>query len=82
MTVISSNNIKILMDLPALPPPKGIMPTFSNSHSLPLGFALMGMLCVGLCTASVAIRLYARLRVIKKLWWDDCKLCQLLDMVD
>lgn len=82
MPAIDSEPLKALMDSPALSPPRGFMPRFSNSHSIPLIELLVGIIFSSLCTASVAIRLYTRLQVVKKLGWDDCKLSQLLDVVD
>lgn len=82
MAAISSDVLKVLMESPALSAPSGFTPSLSNTHSLPLPDLLAVTVCLSLCTTSVAIRLYTRLQIMKKLWWDDCKLSQLVDVVD
>ena len=69
----TTNDMKALLNGPALTPPEGVEPNFngsSNTFALYLGITVT---CVVFATLAVGSRLYAKARVMKRLHLEDCK---------
>ena len=63
------------MHKPAAKPPAGVTPDFNNPPSLETSVIVVVVLCLAISSFFVAMRLYTRHFVLRKLWWDDCKQC-------
>ena len=61
------------MHKPAAKPPAGVTPDFNNPPSLETPLIVVVVLFVAISSFFVAMRLYTRHFVLRKLWWDDCK---------
>lgn len=63
----------VLLEGPAIRPPKGVVPDFDN----PPNQRIVGWIIVPLCSAissiAMALRLYSRVVVLKKFMIEDCK---------
>jgi hypothetical protein len=58
--------------IPAMKPPDGLEPNFTNPHSTGWVTIVVVSLIIALSTPMVALRMYARKIISNKLWWDDC----------
>ena len=66
-------------NVPALPPPPGVIPNFINPYSQNPAFVATAVLCLSFATASVVVRLTTSLRgPNKRLQIEDCKSLQSL----
>ena len=72
---LSAQTIEQYMHKPAAKPPAGVTPDFNNPPSLETSVIVVAVLCLAISTFFVAMRLYTRHFVLRKLWWDDCKQC-------
>ena len=60
-------------NLPAGPPPPGVMPNFAHPQSRAYQ-AHIGMgVCIGVTSIFVVLRMYVKLAVTHKWGWDDCE---------
>jgi hypothetical protein len=57
---------------PAMEPPDGVQPNFTNPHSSGWVTIVIVALIIALSTPMVALRMYARKIISNRLWWDDC----------
>jgi hypothetical protein len=57
---------------PALPPPKGIIPHLVNHSEKENLLYIVGSLCMGIMGILITVRIYTKLRVIRKLEAADC----------
>jgi hypothetical protein len=71
--LINSIPPALLATLPAAPPPPGIVPNFEHPPSR--SNLLLGLTSVFLALAviSYSIRMYTKIKIFRKLTWDDCK---------
>ena len=70
---LSAETIEQYMHKPAAKPPAGVTPDFKNPPSLQTPLIVVVVLFVAISSFFVAMRLYTRHFVLRKLWWDDCK---------
>jgi len=54
-------------DVPALPPPPGVVPNFENPESRASAIVISNCLCVALSSTALLLRIYAR-RIIIRTW--------------
>lgn len=59
---------------PALKPPPGIVPDFDGPFTLEPYSITTCALCIGLTTTLVLARMYTKVRIVKKVLWEDCKI--------
>lgn len=62
-----------LSKLPGLQPPPGVLPNFKNPYTR--GPLLLGLsaVAIGVMYIFVAARFYTKIRIQRKVTWDDCK---------
>lgn len=64
--------LQTLLNGPALGPPTGVLPNFTNPpNENTLGYALL-IACASLCAIMVGIRVYAKAVCLKKMDIEDC----------
>lgn len=66
-------NIPNLSLIPALVPPPGIIPNFSDPYSLGPFFYVIGGILFAIMLLLVAVRAYMKFYILRKPFWDDCK---------
>ena len=73
-TGVSPEEVQRYMHIPASKPPPGINASLNDppQHYLATNDAVNALGLI-ITTALVAIRIYTRGFVLKRLWWDDCK---------
>ena len=59
-------------ELPVGPPPPGVQSNFASPVSRASDIVIAGATCLSLVTLFAALRLYAKLAVMKTRTWDDC----------
>lgn len=57
---------------PALTLPRGLVSNFSNPYNRGYILTVVGSLLISLMIIFVGVRMYAKARIQKKWWWDDC----------
>lgn len=65
----------IIMDLdqiPAYPPPPGVISNFKNPVSLAKPLVIVNVMFLSLMMIFVGIRIYTKGYIVRKLGWDDC----------
>lgn len=75
LSTTMSNYPPELANLPAIAPPKGVKPNFSDPHDtqkVPL--VVLNAVFLALMLVMVLIRLQVRARIQKALGWDDCEI--------
>ena len=65
--------MQALLDGPAAKPPEDVLPNFQNPPNLRADFTICVALCLSIETIAVAIRLYAKIRLLKSPAYEDCK---------
>lgn len=60
-----------LLQLPALAPPPGVIPNFTNPENRGPTLVIVGAILLGLVVIAMANRAYTKLRIIRKASWDD-----------
>lgn len=70
---IPPNVLRLIMESAASPPPPGHVSNFVNPENQLISSAVAQMVCFGVATVVVAMRLYTKLRITKDMGWDDCK---------
>ncbi|KAF2465947.1 uncharacterized protein BDR25DRAFT_318087 [Lindgomyces ingoldianus] len=69
--MLTSSEIEKLLNGPALAPPKGVKPNFTDfSNSSPLYLAVT-VTCIIIATLAVWSRIYVKACIVKKLHWED-----------
>lgn len=63
-----------ILELPALPPPPGVIPNFTNPESKGESLIIPGAILLTLVIIAVANRAYTKLCIIRKFSWDDLTL--------
>lgn len=58
---------------PAYRPPPGIASNFKNPVTLAKPLIVVNVLFITLMISVVAIRIYTKHYIVRKLWWDDCE---------
>ena len=56
------------------PAPPGVTPNYTNPDSIGNEIVVESMTLIAFATVFVALRMFMKLRVIKKHGWDDCKI--------
>lgn len=59
---------------PALPPPPGVSPSFTNPYSQGDTYTGVATTIIVAMILLVTIRQYTKYFIVRKLAWDDCKL--------
>ena len=62
------------LELPALPPPPGVLPNFTDPESNGQSSIIAGAILVTVIIITVANRAYTKLCIIRKTSWDDLTL--------
>lgn len=57
---------------PFLPPPGGLVPNYTKPHSTGRSLTITCSIFLGIMIVFVMVRLYTKLKIIKKATWDDC----------
>lgn len=65
-------SIQTLLDSPALVPPGGVKPNFVNPPNLNTVFYVTILSCLVLPTVVLAVRLYTKACIIRKVVLEDC----------
>ncbi len=63
------------LSLPAAAPPPGIIPNFENPEDRGPILVKVGGVLVGLMMVFVINRVYVKIWVVRKAWWDDLTVC-------
>ena len=63
-----------IFELPALPPPPGVIPDFTNPESNGESLIITGAILLTFVIVAVASRAYTKLCIIQKMSWDDLTL--------
>ena len=61
--------------IPALPPPPGVTPNFTNPENRSAVGLSIGSMLLGIMIFLYAIRIYVRCYVSRTIFWDDCRSC-------
>jgi len=69
----TSAQLHQIMDGPALAPPDGIVPNLINPDNQTGCYILTIVICVTFSSLAVLARLYTKLRIARKIGWEDCK---------
>lgn len=59
---------------PALAPPQGVTPDFRNPYSILPLVQITLVICIGVSSLFVILRLYTRLLIVRAHGWEDCEL--------
>lgn len=62
-----------LSQIPAYPPPPGVVSNFVNPPSLATAIIVTSSVMVGVMVLCVAARMYAKAVVTHTVGWDDCE---------
>ena len=65
--------LEILLNMPAVPPPAGIIPNLDNPPSIDTICYTTFSLCLSLASLAVGIRLYTKSFVIRCIAYEDCE---------
>lgn len=68
----TSRHMQALLSGPAKAPPLGIKPNFDNPQNQSANFVLTIVLTVTISTFALLIRMYTKIRIIRKVGWEDC----------
>jgi hypothetical protein len=60
------------VDKPLLPPPAGVQSNYVNQQSRAPFIVWSNAVALSLMLPCVVMRLYARSRILRSVWWDDC----------
>lgn len=71
---MNQSMIDAILDGPAMPPPPGVKPNFENPDNL--SHPQLAWLQLSIATAVVAMRVYTKLGVMRKMLAEDCKSCR------
>jgi hypothetical protein len=66
-------DLSAFQHIPATIPPPGVTPDFENPESRGSVHIITGAVLLALMMLFYAIRIYAKVFVIKRFHWDDCK---------
>lgn len=79
----TAENATNALNRPAMAPPRGLVSNFDSPYSRGYLITVVGSFLVSLMTMFVRIRIYAKARIQRKLWWDDltCGLAALTAIV-
>lgn len=69
----TADNTTDALNVPAMLPPQGSVSNFDNPYNRGYILTAVGSLLISLMITFVAVRMYAKTRIQKKLWWDDCR---------
>lgn len=59
------------LQLPALTPPRGVIPNFANPENRGPTLIIVGAILLTLVIIALAVRAYAKIRIVRKASWDD-----------
>ena len=65
--------LQLLEDIPALPPPPGVVSNFVNPPTLGPTLIAINAVFLPLTMIAVTIRIYVKGHIIRAIGWDDCK---------
>lgn len=68
----SQQHNQTLFDGPAMKPPTGVKPDFNHPANKQGYFILTFVLTVAVSTLAIIIRMYTKVRIIRKVGWEDC----------
>ncbi|KAI5925800.1 hypothetical protein F4810DRAFT_699997 [Camillea tinctor] len=68
---LSASEQDALLNGPALAPPNGVQPNFENPSNLNAGAFAVVSICLALTTACIALRIWARVLIVKKIEVED-----------
>ena len=60
-------------DQPGLTPPPGITPDFQDPYSVQPFLTLIAAFSIIITTTLVALRMFAKIRILKAVKWEDCE---------
>jgi len=63
------------VNVPALTPPPGVNPNFTNPERQTFRFNVSGAVLLGIMVFFLCSRLYTKCFIRRKATWDDCELC-------
>lgn len=66
--------------LPAAKPPDGVIPNLVNPESCGPAVIVALAISSGLMSVFVILRMYTKLRIVRKMDWDDCKFLGLVPL--
>jgi hypothetical protein len=67
------------LDMPALAPPPGVVPNFIDPPTNRAAIFVVFVTCLVIMTLAVAIRMYTKIFMLKKLAIEDCEYSQALE---
>lgn len=73
---------RILVRQEAIPPPLGRQPNFDNPSNVGPPLLGVGALFIAIMLLFVAIRIYVKMKIVRKYSPDDCELCESSNMID
>lgn len=63
-------------NMPALTPPPGVTPNFTNPESQSFRFVVSGAVLLGIMAIFLCSRFYTKCFIRRKATWDDCESAQ------
>lgn len=73
MSGASSLSVNGALLLPALTPPPGVTPNFTNPERQSSGFIVAGAILLAIMVVFLCCRIYTKYYIRHKATWDDCE---------